>query len=252
MGNRIYGEKITVSQEEVKAFWRKRASLYEEKGISAVICGDQNTERANRENEFDREHIIPQLGLTRTSRVIDMGCGVGRLTKMLLPQCGHYCGVDYSEEMLQVTDQVCKQLRYSDSQAGTYSLHHLSFLEAAEKGPEHFGGHFDAFVMMSICMYINDAELEKAFKLVPLLMKDRAVILLQESMGLGQRLTLDRISSDALQTSYSAIYRTRDEYFKLYEPLFQAGFIFEEETQMPDFGNRYPDSERRFCIMKRG
>ena len=83
-------------------------------------------------------------------------------------------------------------------------------------------------------------------------MNGQAVILLQESMGLGQRLTLDRVASDALQTSYSAIYRTKEEYFKLYEPLFQAGFTFVEEAQMPNFGNSYPDSERRFCIMKRG
>lgn len=143
MGNRIYGEKIAVSQEEFKAFWRKRASLYEEKGISAVICRDQNTERANRENVFDREHIVPQLGLTWNSRVIDMGCGVDRLS-------------------------------------------------------------------------------------------------------------LDCVISDALQIYPFAIYRTKEEYFKLYEPLFQAGFSFVEEAQMPDFGNAYPDSERRFCIMKRG
>lgn len=101
-------------------------------------------------------------------------------------------------------------------------------------------------------MYINDAELEQAFKLIPELMSDHAVILLQESMGLNQRLTLDRISSDALQTAYSAICRTNEEYFKLCEPLFEAGFSFAEEAQMPDFGNSYPDSERRFCIMKRG
>ena len=236
----------------MQTFWCKRAATFAEKGSSAVILGDQNAERANQENEFDREHIVPQLGLTRNSRVIDMGCGVGRLTKMLLPKCGHYCGVDYSEEMLQITNQVCAQLQSADSQAGTYSLHHLSFLEAVEKGPEYFGGCFDTFVMMSICMYINDAELEQAFQLVPRLMNGQAVILLQESMGLGQRLTLDRVASDALQTSYSAIYRTKEEYFKLYEPLFQAGFTFVEEAQMPNFGNSYPDSERRFCIMKRG
>lgn len=252
MGKRIYGEKINVFSEDIKEFWRKRASMYGEKGISSVICGDQNIERANQENEFDREHIIPQLGLTEKSRVIDMGCGVGRLTKMLLPKCGHYCGVDYSEEMLQVTEQVCRQLEDEEPRLGTYNLHHLSFLEAAEKGAGFFGGGFDVFVMMSICMYINDDDLEQAFRLVPNLMNEHAVILLQESMGLEQRLTLDRISSDALQSSYSAIYRTKEEYFKLYEPLFHSGFSFVEEAQMPDFGNAYSDSERRFCIMRRG
>lgn len=42
MDNRIYGNKVSVSEEETKAFWRNRASMYEKKGIRAVICGDQN------------------------------------------------------------------------------------------------------------------------------------------------------------------------------------------------------------------
>lgn len=252
MNHRVYGKKISLSPQEVKSFWERRASMFDEKGISAVICGDQNAERALKENAFDREHILPRLGLTPASRVFDMGCGVGRVAEMILPQCGFYCGVDYSEEMLQVTQRVCQQVNSNIPSSGNYALHHMSLTEMVDKTPEFFGGPFDIFIMMSVCMYINDEDLEYAFRRIPGLMSPRATILFQESVGLEERLTLDGITSEALQTSYSAIYRTREEYMQLYQPLFDAGFEIDEEAKFPDFGNAYADSERRFCIMKRG
>lgn len=252
MGNRIYGEKVTIAADDMQTFWCKRASTFAEKGSSAVILGDQNAERAQKENEFDREHIIPQLEITKSSRVLDVGCGVGRVAEMVLPQCGFYYGVDYSKEMTEVAERVCMQIEQENPNAGRYKFRHMSLHETVQQDPAVFGGQFDVYIMMGICMYMNDSELEHSIKLIPHLLSNRATILFQESVGLNQRLTLNRISSDALQSSYSAIYRTREEYFKLYEPLFQAGFSVVEEAQMPDFGNAYPDSERRFCIMKRG
>jgi len=252
LSNRIYGENVSIATDDMQAFWCKRASAFEEKGSSAVILGDQNAERAQKENEFDREHIIPQLGLTKSSRVLDVGCGVGRVAEMILPQCGFYYGVDYSKEMTEVAERVCMQIEQKNPDVGKFTFRHMSLHETVQQEPAFFGGQFDVYIMMGICMYMNDLELEDSIKLIPHLLRDHATILFQESVGLNQRLTLDRIASDALQSSYSAIYRTKEEYLKLYEPLFQAGFAFVEEAQMPDFGNSYPDSERRFCIMKRG
>lgn len=252
MSNRIYGEKVKISADDMQSFWCKRASMYSEKGSSTVILGDQNTQRAQMENEFDQEHIMPQLNITKTSRVLDVGCGVGRVAEMILPQCGFYYGVDYSKEMTEIAKQVCDKVKQNSPEAGSYTFCHMSLYETVQQPPSFFGGQFDVYIMMGICMYMNDVELAQSFQLIPHLLKDQAIILFQESMGLNRRLTLDRISSEALQSSYSAIYRTKDEYFKLYEPLFEAGFSIVEEAQMPDFGNRYSDSERRFCIMKRG
>ena len=252
MKHRIYGEKVAVSEQDIKSFWDQRAAMFEEKGLSTVICGDQNAERARLENNFDRQTILPRLGLTPDSCVLEVGCGVGRLAEMILPQCGFYCGVDYSKEMLQVAQRICAQSSKRTPPPTPYALHHLSLAEVVDKTPEFFGGPFDVFIMMSVCMYINDAELVEAFQQIPKLLSDRAVVLFQESVGLNERLTLDRIPSEALQTSYSAIYRTKEEYMQLYAPLFEAGFVLAEEAQFPNFGNAYADSERRFCIMKRG
>lgn len=54
MSNRIYGENVSIATDDMQAFWCKRASAFEENGSSAVILGDQNAERAQKENEFDR------------------------------------------------------------------------------------------------------------------------------------------------------------------------------------------------------
>lgn len=62
MKKRIYREKVLIPQEVVKEFWTKRASMFAEKGASAVILGDQVTERALKENAYDQDYMIPKLG----------------------------------------------------------------------------------------------------------------------------------------------------------------------------------------------
>jgi len=252
MSKRIYGEKIPVSVNAVKEFWNKRASMFEEKGINATICGNQNMETAQKETEYDWDHVIPQLAITKKSRVLDAGCGIGRFAKMIYPQCGFYCGVDYTEKMVQVTEQICREIKESNPESGLYSLHHMSVTEAVEKNPAFFGGPFDIYVMWSIGMYMNDEDLEHVFQLLPQLMQERSTILLQDSIGLEKRLTLNQFPSESLQSTYSAIYRTREEYLELCSPLFEAGFSVAKEEKIPDFGNSYADSERRYWIIKRG
>ena len=252
MKNRIYGEKVSIPQEVVKEFWTKRASMFAEKGISTVICGDQVAERALQETAFDRDHIIPKLGITKESRVLDIGCGVGRVAKMLLPQCGFYCGVDYTEEMIKVSETVCAQTKKEFPEAGEYELHHLSFPETVQQKAGLLGGPFDVCVILGVCVYMNDEELEQSLRHLPDLMSDHAVLWFQESVGLKERLTLDRFPSEALQTGYTSIYRTKEEYMELYAPLFKAGFSFVEEAPFPDFGNPYEDSGRWYGILKRG
>lgn len=252
MGERIYGKIVNIQAEEVQRFWSVRTCMFEEKGNSAVILGDQNPERVLAENEFDQKNIIPLLRITKDSRVLDVGCGVGRIAKIILPQCGFYLGTDYAEGMSEIAEQVCKQVKEENPEAGEYSIRQMSLSETVEKDPAYLGGKFDVYIMMGVCMYMNDNVLKEAFCRIPALLNDRSVILFQESMGLRQRLTLDRIQSEALQCDYTAIYRTKEEYYKLYEPLFEAGFFVAKDEQMPHFGNAYLDSERRFLIMKRG
>ena len=74
-----------------------------------------------------------------------------------------------------------------------------------------------------------------------------------DAVGLGTRLTLDQIHSDQLDSDYSAIYRTAEEYVKLYSIFTKQGFHFDEQTYFPPEinGTRYNDSDRWYAILKR-
>lgn len=63
----------------------------------------------------------------------------------------------------------------------------------------------------------------------------------------------DQIHSDQLDSDYSAIYRTAEEYVKLYSIFTKQGFHFAEQAYFPPEinGTRYNDSDRWYAILKR-
>ena len=86
---RVYGTAVSVNEENIKSFWEQRAEMYKEKGDSTVILyGEQFSDALEKQNAFTSDVLIPQLNITGNSRILDVGCGVGRLARMLLPKCG--------------------------------------------------------------------------------------------------------------------------------------------------------------------
>lgn len=121
------------------------------------------------------------------------------------------------------------------------------------KPDSFFGGKFDCVIMLGVCMYINDTELVKCLTRLVDLLNDKCVMYVGDAVGLGTRLTLDQINSDQLDSDYSAIYRTAEEYVKLYSIFTKQGFHFAEQAYFPPEinGTRYNDSDRWYAILKR-
>ena len=128
-----------------------------------------------------------------------------------------------------------------------------SFSELMSKPDSFFGGKFDCVIMLGVCMYINDTELVKCLTRLVDLLNDKCVLYVGDAVGLGTRLTLDQIHSDQLDSDYSAIYRTAEEYVKLYSIFTKQGFHFAEQAYFPPEINdtRYNDSDRWYAILKR-
>lgn len=224
MSNRIYGTRTDINEQEVRDFYNKRAALASsmKNPLSAVVNGEQNPEQADTRSRFDREYIVPRLDLTANSAVLDIGCGMGRFAEMVLPLCGRYLGADFAPEMIAAAEK--RTAAYSDQAKYVCA----SFSELMSKPDSFFGGKFDCVIMLGVCMYINDTELVKC-------------------------LTLDQIHSDQLDSDYSAIYRTAEEYVKLYSIFTKQGFHFAEQAYFPPEinGTRYNDSDRWYAILKR-
>jgi len=244
--NRVYGDKISILTENVRNFYNKRASLAEEKGWGAISLGDEDSTIAARVYDYDRDILFPKLGVGQNSRVLELGCGMGRWAKIVLPHCGAYCGVDFSEKMLKLAEKICED--YS----GKSAFFHLSVSEAAEKAPEFYGGAFHCMILSGVCIYINDNELRRVFERLPALAQPHCTICIKETAAMAERLTLNKFPSKALKSTYDAIYRTTDEYASLFPPLMAAGFSIAEQYFLPEEVGRKRAETNGWCtILKR-
>lgn len=248
---RVYGTAVSVNEENIKSFWEQRAEMYKEKGDSTVILyGEQFSDALEKQNAFTSDVLIPQLNITGNSRILDVGCGVGRLARMLLPKCGFYYGVDFSKSMVNTTRLVCEKMK-SEGCKADYKIEQLSLSDALQKTPDYYGGVFDCICFCGVCMYVNDEILQESFCNIPKLLGNCSAVLFQEPVGISERLTLNNFYSGALNTLYNAIYRTPEEYLSLYQPLLNAGFSVEHQGNIPDLDENYAETYRWYAVLKR-
>lgn len=240
---RIYGEKVSIHMEKVQNFYNKRAALVEQKGWGAISLGDEDASIASRVYDYDRDTLFPKLGVTPDTRVLELGCGMGRWAKIVLPHCGAYCGIDFSEEMLKAAEKICADY------AGKSTFFQLSASAAAEKDPSFYGGRFQCIILSGVCIYINDKELKRIFERIPLFADKNCTICVKETAALSERLTLNEFPSEALHSAYNAIYRTREEYQSMFAPLVQAGFSICEQYFLPEEVGRKRAETNGLCTL---
>lgn len=242
---RIYGKKASIDTKEVQAFYDKRAAAATSGDLGTVLLGNPDPRFQNQRNAYDRDYILPMLDIGPETRVLDIGCGIGRWAGFILPDCGFYCGVDFSPEMIRIATQVCRE------KGGDSALYCMTAAEAAEQSADFYGGRFERVIAWGVFTYINDPDAERFFRQLPNLLAEHSIIYLGEPVGLKERLTLNDFPSEALQTTYSAIYRTPEEYMELYAPLFDAGFSVMKREFTPNMGDHYSDTGRYSFILKR-
>ena len=245
MEKRIYGKSIDINTEAVQKFYDKRAGLVEERGWGAISLGDEDHAIAGKVFQYDRDSLFPRLNVALSTRVLELGCGMGRWAKIVLPYCGHYCGVDFSGEMLKAAEKIC-----ADYQERCH-FYKMSAPDAAEKPADFYGGSFECVILSGVCIYINDLDLHRIFRALPNLCSQYCTICIKETAAFQERLTLDHFESASLHSAYDAIYRTPDEYNMFFQPSLDAGFSVVEQGFLPEETGRRRKETDSFCTIFR-
>lgn len=247
--HRIYGERINIKTENTRSFYDARAKAIGNMAnpYVAVLLGDQNPSHAEEWNRFEKQFILPELQITDSNRVLDIGCGIGRWAESVIPLSGYYCGTDFSSEMVEAAR---KRIRIEGKAADFYNL---SFQETVRQSTEFYKGRFDRLIVGGVCMYINDEELPECYEgLLPLL-NDSCVIYFTETVAVERRLTLDECPSEALRTNYDVIYRTPEEYIQHYKTFTDAGFKVRQQKYLPHLNNekQFYETDRWYTLLER-
>lgn len=89
-----------MSHSNYKNFWDQKASTF----VGALAAVDGSTEESvvRATGQYTAEQVRRALDLKAGDRVLELGCGVGRIGLWLAPQIGHWHGVDISANMIGV------------------------------------------------------------------------------------------------------------------------------------------------------
>lgn len=121
---------------------KKKAKVYGAEEGYDLYAGfyDQTTAHLD---SFERYDLLEMLKGVKGMKVLDLGCGTGRMTKKLLELGAEVVGVDVSEEMLNVARKKCRGAEFvlGDSAnlpfgEGEFDLVVASFLIVHLKGLE--------------------------------------------------------------------------------------------------------------------
>lgn len=86
-----------------KNFWDAKASTTI--GAMAAVDGSMEESVVQATGRYTAEQVHTALALTPTDRVLELGCGVGRIGLFLAPRIAHWHGVDISDNMIGVARQ---------------------------------------------------------------------------------------------------------------------------------------------------
>ena len=245
-GDRIYGENVDIDTNNVQNFYDKRAeNLNNENPYSTVLLSDHSPELIEEQIKIEKDFIFTRLSVQSDSRVLDIGCGIGRWAEKVIPICDFYYGIDFSQNMVNTAKQRVAHFGQTNYKFDRMSFQDLISNEQSDK--------FDRIIISGILVYICDNDIKECIKNLPVFLKDKCKIFIWEPCGVGQRLTLKNFYSESLNDEYNVIYRTKEEYSKLFNPLVDAGFNVSFNEYYSSLGGTvtYTDTDKIYYILER-
>jgi len=238
---RIKGRKISLGDAHVADFFAGRTQRRDPKNpYVSVIYQDANPELALQRDAEEKALILPKLELRPDSRVLDVGCGIGRWADALQGRVARYVGVDFSPEMIALA-----QARHDPAFAD------FTVMAAQDISAEALGGGFDRAIIAGVFIYMDDEDIVRCVSGLKGMLAPDSIVYLREPLALEERLTLNGVWSEELQQHYYAIYRTRDELTDLLQAGFGAAVAPVFEPLYKDAGlNNRRETQQFYCLLK--
>jgi SAM-dependent methyltransferase len=242
--SRVIGAPVALDYEKVRGFFTRRSARIPELGPLQVTMY-QEEELARQRDMHEKRTLLPVLAVNRHSRILDIGCGVGRWADDLAPLAAAYLGTDFCEAYVSVTRQ---KLAAAGLPPTTHSCQQIAAQDISAPALA-VAPPFDLVVIAGLLMYLNDDDVRRVLSTIPALTDRRAVIYVREPVGVRCRLTLRSDFSIELGDYYNAVYRSVPEYESLFHECLGA---FETALAKPlfsgDLCNRQETAQHVFVL----
>lgn len=227
--SRIYSLKTTISPQQVQKFFDGRAKK-EANPVNAVMLQSDKSTIATERDEYERTNLLPMP--TSRSRILDLGCGAGRLASCFVDTAHEYLGLDFSHELIAIAST-----QYQNQENIRFEIAEVPNL----KHDSHaFSQLHDLIIVTGLFIYLNDEDVAKTLRLIANVASPSARVYIRETVSvISQRLTLKEFFSEELGEQYSAIYRDENDLRQsVHDTLVSQGF------RLSDSGLAFPEHLR--------
>lgn len=242
---RIIGKRVDINYDKTRAFFESRGGKYrEDHPYVTTMYQDHQPQLTDERNHAEIQKIMPFLQLNGDSRILDMGCGIGRWADAIDCEIKEYLGIDFSESLIQIAKERNTRSAFTFTQLsvcdfeGYFRMNHLR--------------PFNRSIIAGVLMYLNDDDVEALFRLFSHILSLGAIVYIREPVGIADRLTLKDFYSEELAHDYHTIYRTADEYKQMLRKnapdctITESDFLFDR----PVLNNRKETSQYYFLLKR--
>jgi len=231
--NRLFGAEVdTIYMRE---FWEKRAQTHKiNEGLTNL---EDDAELLKLKIQKEIPKMMAYVEPDKTMKLLDLGSGYGTWSFAFAKDVKLVHAVDYIENMTKI----------GKKRAHNEGITNIKFFHSSVQ--EYTSNvKYDMIILSGICLYLNDNDMRQMFKKMQDYSKEGTKIILRDSTGLKERYVIEKEYSDRLKTMYSATYRTKEEYTKLFE---KAGFkLIKDEDMFEDESILNRHKETRLRIYK--
>jgi cyclopropane fatty-acyl-phospholipid synthase-like methyltransferase len=175
-------------ERDVKSYWTNAAQEYRENAYRHL---EKQTRYPFYEVRLDL--VMDMIHDFPCGRVLDAGCGGGRVLLEFLNKGWDGYGFDFVEAQVQLARETLSEAGYSPNRVSVASVTDLSQYEDKT---------FDVVLSLGVMEYISPSEEEKAFKETRRVLKDDGVVLVENINGLFDLGTFNRFTIQFFQQHF--------------------------------------------------
>lgn len=209
-----------IDYAKIRIFWDLQARKYEKTKSWSVTNLEEDYKLQKMKIKIEREKIEKYIILKKCDILLDLGSGIGYWSMYFAKRCKRVISVEYSERMQETAKELTRNSSINNIEFITKNV--LDF-KSNEK--------YDIIFISGLLIYIRDSDINQLQSNILEYSKKNTIIILRDGTGIQKRYIINNKYSEALKTRYSAIYRTREEYIRIFTDL---GFINLKDEDMFD------------------
>lgn len=228
-----------IDHDKIREFWIRRGEREGNIAFESLANLEEDERLLGLKIRLEKERLLPLLNLSADSDVLDLGAGNGQWALRFAPMSRSVTAVDYSPTMLAIgrrkaMETGCGNIEFIESPIET-------FVPAKRYATVFVSGLF---------IYLDNSRASRVAGMMAKALADDGVALVRDGTSIKKdRHVIDDRFSPLLRCNYSAVYRTSEEYGRIFKA---ASLSVLDEGDMFDEGcplNKYPETRLRYYLL---